>query len=528
MHSSKQSSLPNYLADWLIPPASAQATAQSTANLEYKITRKLDYDCMPFSDIFNKDCDVRGYPFWHGYELQSSPDGIKIAGGSILAQQVIVVPKDKVKMKGLTYDDYGGKKILDKDVVAELLLLEQEIGVWDGNAVVTASGGSRKEQIITPRDGGKWKHGDYVVLISAGSKLNRTSDKDPEQPHGAFTINVANEITDMFTLAGLPFPEGNTKEKVERVASIGGLLSGCYTYTKKNTSTNTKKTYADCLAEPDNLTKIAKAFGIKEEDLVQGFFKLALKRESWEGIAKFIGRVIDPVDKSIALSRNVALGQYLNREIEKGIYSAEISIIDPVVLASAPRNIALQCSREKTEILDMEIQLGGGLFCPGELTVKNYSNYAIELLNKGADSFLVLPNNVNSDSQSFSFRGRVYRDEVGTAEVGIGGSRTSVGTVYKYPFTVKRLDLDTRLPEKDITFNCDDKDLPVKWGLKIVPKCIETGTYAEYTNYAQYPIDVIFADKVIPLKRINFGSGGSGTLRSGSRTVTIKIRANLN
>jgi len=303
----------------------------------------------------------------------------------------------------------------------------------------------------------------------------------------------------------------------ESVSNIGAIVSDCVL-------SNDLGEILNCVQKQDNRFKIAGAFGVKNEDVVQKFFTIVFQRENWIKQAKIIGKGISIPDRGISLSRNIVLGQYLARENQKGIYSAEISIID---LASAPRNIELRCSREKTEILDMEIQLGGGLFCPGELTVKNYSNYAVEFLNKGADSFLVLPNDVNNDKQSFSFNGRIYRDEVGTAEVGIGGSRTSIGTVYKFPFTVQRL--DTRLPEKDITFNCDDKDLPVKWGLKITPKCTETGTYAEYENYSlNYPIDVIFADKVISLRRREYGSGGSGTLRSSSRTVTIKIRANLN
>ena len=51
----------------------------------------------------------------------------------------------------------------------------------------------------TPKDSGRWKHGDYVVIISAGAKLNRQNDK---QKYGAFTINIMNEVTDVLTLIG--------------------------------------------------------------------------------------------------------------------------------------------------------------------------------------------------------------------------------------------------------------------------------------------------------------------------------------
>lgn len=165
---SKRSSLPtNLFSDWFGEPANAQGANQASTNLEYKLTRQLD-----------RDFEVRGYPYHHGYELQATSDGIKISGGSILAQQIIVVPKDKLKGQALTNDDYGGKKLLDQDVVAELLLEPQEVGIWDGTVFTTATGGSRKEETITPKDGGRWKHGDYTIIISAGAKLNRQSDKE--------------------------------------------------------------------------------------------------------------------------------------------------------------------------------------------------------------------------------------------------------------------------------------------------------------------------------------------------------------
>ena len=243
-----------------------------------------------------------------------------------------------------------------------------------------------------------------------------------------------------------------------------------------------------CITKPDNLVKLAFSSGIGGKDkktdedinvdIVQTFFKMAFNREDWLKKAKFIGKGIGVADKGVAYSRHIALGAYFNRENLNGLYSAEISIIDPVVLASAPKTIELSDSENTKEILDMTIKLDK--FEPNYFEVKNYSNYPVEIQSKDADSFLVKPNDVESDFQGFRFYGLATTIKV---------RDTVFGPVVKYPLTVARL--NTRLPEKEITFSCDASELPVTWGLKIKPKCLESGTYADYENYGSHPLDVI-------------------------------------
>lgn len=491
---SKRSSLPtNLLSDWFAEPANAQNANQSATNLEYKLNRQFDHDF-----------EVRGYPYHHGYELQATSDGIKIVGGSMLAQQVIVVPKDKVKGQNLTNDDYGGKKLLDQDVVAELLLQPQQVGIWDGTVFTTVGGGSRIEQSIAPRDGGKWKHGDYTVIISAGAKLNRKGDK---QPYGALEINIANQVTDMLTLAGGTL-------LAESVSNISAIVSDCIL-------SNDLGEIFNCVQKQDNRFKIAGAAKIENEDAVQKFFTMVLKRESWVEGAKVIGKGISILDRGVSLSRNTVLGQYLSRENKDGLYFAEISIIDPVVEAMSPRSFKLNF--KPIEILDMSIQqsdivAGNGV----SLLIKNYSNYPVEIKSKDADRILVKPNNVESGVQDLPVYGFLNEE---------GATRHPFIMGISYGFTLTATRLDTRYPETEITFSCDSTTLPVIWGLKIIPKCIESGTYADYKNYANHPLDINTGTSTVSIRARGtslFATPYTGVLRSNSRTVTIKIRANLN
>jgi hypothetical protein len=313
------------------------------------------------------------------------------------------------------------------------------------------------------------------------------------------------------------------KKGKEAILNLSATISDCYT------SKDQSLELATCLQKKDNIAKALNAIGIENQDILgASFFNFLSERDFLESFkrinkgleksAKVLGKSIDILDKNVSVSRNIVLGQYLDREIHNGLYSAEISIIDPVVLASAPKTIELSDSENTKEILDMTIKLDK--FEPNYFEVKNYSNYPVEIQSKDADSFLVKPNDVESDFQGFRFYGLATTIKI---------RDTVFGPVVKYPLTVARL--NTRLPEKEITFSCDATQLPVAWGLKIKPKCLESGTYADYENYGSHPLDVIFGNSTISLKRRPRGTffiPDSGTLRSSGRTVTIKIRANLN
>ena len=242
---------------------------------------------------------------------------------------------------------------------------------------------------------------------------------------------------------------------------------------------------------------------------------MVLKRESWVEGAKVIGKGISILDRGVSLSRNTVLGQYLSRENKDGLYFAEISIIDPVVEAMAPKTIEADPCSGKTEILDMEIRVGSSDCINQALfSVRNYSKNVAEITFENGYRFLITPNDVISGSQVFYLRGLGNLD------------RFKWNANKKVPLTLQKL--DTRFPERNITFSCDDKNPPDIWGIRIEPKCLETGTYADYTNSSRYPVDVILDNSTIrldPSKSLNWPAGN---LRSNSRTVTIKIRANLN
>jgi hypothetical protein len=492
--------------DFLDAPAFAQVKA-----LEYKLIEQLQNNNDNFSWIgFKSD----SYPLFHGVTLEQKGDGFVLKGTPILYQQVIVVPKSKAKTKP-DVNDYGGEKRLDGDIVAETLLEPYQLSSWDWTSIsklLTLS--SSKEFVIKPRSG-TYSHGEYSVLISAGIYLNRETS---EQIAGAFTMNVVQLFVDTINvISGLDLDLD--KKKVLAVASVA---LDCRNEISKNSDVFPLIPISTCLTKPENVAQVASTFveGLDKDIEEKFLLKLTgFQEEAWKNTLKKIGGFFNVADKFISGGRSAYFAAYLSREMKQELYAGQISIIDPVVEARAPKTIVLGDGDNTKEILDMTIEKDG--YEKYLFSVKNYSNYPAEIQSEDADSFLVKPNDVESSRQTFRFYGKANTITV---------RNTVFGPILKYPLIVRRL--DTRLPEKEITFSCDASQLPVTWGLKIKPKCLESGIYADYENYADHPLDVIVGSSIVSLRQVPKGrlffEPASGKLRSNGRSITIKIRANLN
>lgn len=531
----KSSSIQNpvsQLSELVISGVNAQSPP---TNLEFKVTEQFESDNSKLN-LLGVDLVKSNYPLWHGVTLTAIPNGVKFTGTTPLAQQIIVVPKDKVKAKGLTNNDYGGEKKLDADVVGEVLIEPAELGIWNGSVVETLAGGNKFEKVLTSVKNGSWQPGEYIAILSAGSKLSRSNSAAGQQL-SAYHLNLGYTALDLLNLLGLSIALiGSGKNRVEMASNIGSVLYDCVLSTFKEESiAGITSAIGECIVKPDNSTKMAEVLGIENKEIIEKMLSslFRLEGETWRKFSKNIAKAgalsINVLDKTISYARTYAFDQYLAREGLEGLYVARFSVVDPAVEAMAPKNVEVVCSsKAKKELLDMEITMGDGVFCNG-IMVKNYSNYPVEIVSrnpnrtdvdKSLDSFLVHPNNVVSEGQFLSPFARLWQIETG---------RATLGSSYKYPLTVRRI--GTNLPEKEITFNCSDTELPITWGLKITPKCLESGTYAEYTNYAVHPLELTIGNDVVTLrgkKSDGLFPGGEGTLRSSSKTVTIKIKANLN
>jgi len=493
--------------DLLEAPAFAQAK-----NLQYKLLEQLQNDNSNFSWIgFNSE----SYPLFHGVKLEQRGDSFVLKGTPLLYQQVIVVPKSKAKTKP-DVNDYGGDKKLDGDIVAEAMLQPYQLSSWDWMSISKLFTQTTSSEVILKPRSGTWTHGEYTVLISAGIYLDR---KNSEQLAGAFTMNVVQLFVDTLSvISGLTLDLD-----VKKAAALASVVADCSNEISKNSDVPILIPLSTCLTKPENVALVASSF-FELKDIQQDFLikVTQAQQDLLKNTLKKLGNFFNIADKVIGGGRSAYFAAYLTREIKQDLYATQISVVDPVVEAMAPKSFTLDCSNKKTiEMLDLEITRN--YYNCNSFEVKNYSKSAFEITSEGADAFLVRPNDVKSDLQQFPFYGLMYRVDV---------KDTRFGQTFKLPLNVRRL--DTRFPEREITFNCDDdpKKIPVIWGLKIKPKCISDGAYAEYENYANHPLDVIFGTgNVVSLKGQGtsiFASPAGGTLRSSGRTVTIKIRANLN
>ncbi len=516
------------LSNWLIPAVQAQSNNPNKSRLEYTLTKQLPNDKLLFDQI------SFDYPIWHGMKLDASDGVVKITGTSPLVQQLIVVPKAKLKTINIGNDDYGGAKKLDADVVAEALLEPADLGIWDGSVVKTAQGGNQIEKVLTPRGGGDWQPGEYKVLISAGAKLSRTGEG---QPFGAVYLNLASYLLDNLSFVIGTSGENTHKDNVVTVAQLVGDCGKSLSLEAKDFY-STIETLNECVTKPEKLIKIGKIFGlpVDEETIKSTVTLFRFKGEVWGKLAKRLVKVIDVTDKGIGLSRTILLGQYLNREQTQGIYAGEFSVIEkPYVTLSDKLDsaeIEVECVRgnqeyrKKYQALDVIIErtcYGNDGAALDDLKITNYSKNAVEVKLDVSNHLpnLLYPNEEQDyAAATFNIDPKKHGKVLYTLLNFSLPKRVKVFLKSYSPYNVAN----------EFTTVCGEK--AEIWGLYIESECVPPGLRAKYWNKTRHTISLGFtgeSDPPIVLKGKrpeNFSDGGSGTLESSSTKVNILLISN--
>jgi hypothetical protein len=478
------------------------------------------------------------WPLWHGMKLEMGDDGPILTGTSPIAQQLVVMPDKVMRLPIQKLSDLNGS--INK-IVSEQFIPPAEIGFFDFNLVKTLSGNNSlkaklnqklKDSIIN------WEPGDYDVLISGWINL-RTKDR----VFGAFDMNMIMFASDVLEVSPLSFlQEGSNL--TEKASQLTPVFTQCLVELDSKRSLDT---LFKCIQKPDNLFKIAKAFGLPEDMVIRSLLAdlVKLKGKAWEGLSKRVANSANLVAKGASLSRIALFGMY--NDAVKPYYLAKFRVIDP----TRPEPLVIDCKKDKSllpKIHDLQVVLCrdtlDGLFL---IEMNNFSGdwYEVSRETEGVSSGLVRKlfedYQKNNKGQKVSYNSLIGPGDRTSLEFTFPKSRPPsqsesnplldsmvftreffgrdlILELEPYPIDVQRYQ---RLPSRQVEFKCDDAP-KIIWDIAIAPQCSQEGTFARLSSASEYPILVTLdSGKSILLKPIPYkGYGMSGKTPSASMTIT--------
>ncbi|MDJ1174338.1 hypothetical protein [Roseofilum capinflatum] len=491
--------------DVLIPAAHAQSP--------------LDYRDFYLTHQFRHDGKVRPsfspLALVHEMTLNAEKQGMRLKGTSFLAQQVVIIRAEHL-FTDLKADDYNGNESHEKFVVAEFFIEPAQLGVWDLMAIQTIGSSSIGQEqintIISPKKQKVWPPGDYIALMSGSRFLNR---RTPDQPYGAFDMNIAIFLVDLLNIT-----TGYSAEKqwTDIASLVGQVLIGCST---NESFSQTLK----CLSSQDNSVKLFEALGGESEEIIKGL--LQFQGESAEQLAKKIAKAVNAFDKGISVSRHALLGNYLASFTLDGPYFAKFKVTqpppDPALLELVEvtdvnnlETIILDCSKEPAgSFIDLEFEACRGNFTNLRIDYKNYSNDWYEISWFYTDDHLDELNDRTFGLFSNDLL-KEQGDKLNIVLIPPGGD-ASVATITNR-LQIKRY---SSKPSRTIQMKCNGNPIKI-WGALVESKCTSKGTYASVEAYVERPIKLLVGDDILMLEP-RFLSSDDATLTSTGKTVTFTL-----
>ncbi|MGD1909166.1 MAG: hypothetical protein ACFB0C_24685 [Leptolyngbyaceae cyanobacterium] len=470
--------------EWIFPSAHAQESGGSSG-LDYSITKQ-----------FNSDGLLNDWPQWHGLELQADTSGIRVTGTSPIAQQIIVLPTDKVQYP-ISPNDYGwwGRN-KEQDIAGELLIYPAPINLWEGDAWSTITGGNEVQETLKPTSGGEWPSGLYTVMLSGATVFNRWTDT---QKFGAFQLNMAMLYKDLMALL-----LGQSDLSVLEVAELSSeialscgveyiqgtpTLTGEISLETQDTQdiVNALSKVLECYSNPENLIKIVSLIGIDIEEETSDYV-MGANLENIGNVFRIYGHLWaanianslkeawkrkDVPARALSTSRVGVLGLYLDSHNKaRDAYKAEFRVIDPSQFQTSPMDCS---SRPVGSFYDLEVTK-----CINSTSIKakNYSNDWYEV-----QRFYAQPEERNSIFNRIRGHYRTGRPRInGLLSTIIGPNRE-----IELRVNTENPQLDIRRfngpPSRDISISCDDSPQEI-WDIEIFPKCNTDGTFVEFKSYS--------------------------------------------
>jgi hypothetical protein len=472
--------------DWIVPPANAQS---GTNKIKYEIAKQLDNN----SVLLGMD----GPLVLHDIKLESTSDGIKIAGTTPVALQVLVLPAGKFpSFKNVTSEDYKNGGSRESDIVAEQIILSTDINL---PLIDNQLPSEPFSELLKPKTG-NWKPGTYDVIMSPGAKYDRNSKYE----FGAYGWNsgvaVINAFAALDTVLDLNQLKagGNKigvnatetpKEKMIRIATklnkANLLRDDCSRdLIKQKEGDNSFITLMNCFGKRANLLQIASiVYDIDGDKIVSELFgKLFdLQGKQHESLKNKVGKggnlLLTLGDAGKNTYTSFMIGENMTRDIVKGPYIGQFTVTeippDPALVALSNstdveefQEVKVNCgSRPAAKFIDLVIVCRAG----GALIFTNYSSSWYEIVeSKGVLS--LVPPGVKTElgyggrgdaTNEYNLRRPFFIDK--------GGSEyTATFQAKKYAGT----------PTRKLVISCDSNPIGV-WGTGLFPRCNSEGTYVQ-------------------------------------------------
>lgn len=444
----------NKLISWFDLPANAQTINK----YKYVLSRQ-----------FSNQIPLQFSPVAQNIQLTAQNNRITVSGTiPKVAQQIIVVPKNKYKST-FNYHDYQQHGVKNIDIIAERLILPTDPQSLNSTLSPTT---------------GKFKPGEYTVLMSEGYRINR----DKSNGFGAFDYNLILLASNVFDVVS------NQKTSTEELSNIvtnvsnsSQLANNCHNQLQKekaNTPNKVAATLTSCIFDSEDTAKITNTFG---KSIIGEEFQASEQEALIRFIGQFSTKSIQAMnlDAVTAGNEGLAIAQYLARDIIDGVHLAEFSVED----LYAPKNYAIDCTKTPAaQFHDLAMDCYGGLY-DLKVRAKNYSNswYEIERSFKpkpGYDKFSrnvktsFIRSNLIAPGQEESL---LFNRPSGLQNRSLARLRNSNSNYWQ---TIKVDKIPIKIthfygkPTKKVTISCNDPQRVV-WSINIIPKCTSEGIYID-------------------------------------------------
>ena len=519
--------------DWIVPPANAQSV---TNKIKYEIAKQLDNN----SVLLGMD----GPLVLHDIKLESTSDGIKIAGTTPVALQVLVLPAGKFPpFKNVTSEDYKNGGSRESDIVAEEIILSTDINL---PVIDNQLPSEPFSELLKPKTG-TWKPGTYDVIMSPGAKYDRNSKYE----FGAYgwnsglaLINAFAAVDTVLDLNQLKAGENkleanankpkNRKEKNIEIATklnkSNLLRDDCSRdLIKQKEGDNSFVTLMNCLGKRGNVLQLASiVYGIESDKIVSELFAklFSLQGKQYESLLKKVGKggalLLTLGDAGKNTYTSFMIGENMTRDIVKGPYIGQFTVTeippDPALVALSSstdveefQEVKVDCaSNPSAKFIDLVVRCLAG----GSLQFTNYSSNWYEIVESKGVLSLTPPGVANvlgyggfgDATNKYNLRRPFFIDKGGSGYTPTFQAKKYAGT-----------------PTRKLVISCDSNPIGV-WGTGLFPRCTSEGTYLEVRFQGQHGVQITLDNG----KTLEFQGGfwdipSSGYITSTGRSVEFTI-----
>lgn len=524
--------------DWIVPPANAQS---GTNKIKYEIAKQLDNN----SVLLGMD----GPLVLHDIKLESTSDGIKIAGTTPVALQVLVLPAGKFPpFQNVTSEDYKNGGSRESDIVAEQIILSTDINL---PVIDNQLPSEPFSELLKPKTG-TWKPGTYDVIMSPGAKYDRNSKYE----FGAYGWNSGVALINAFAAvdtvidlnqlkagentleANANKPKTSKEKRIEIATKLNKsnlLRDDCSRdLIKQKESDNSFVTLMNCIGKRGNVLQLASiVYGIESDKIVSELFAnlFSLQGKQYEILLKKVGKggalLLTLGDAGKNTYTSFMIGENMTRDIVKGPYIGQFTVTE---IPPDPALVALSSSTDIGEFQEVKVDCDSNpsakfidlvivCYVGGSLEVKNYSSIWYEIVESGGVLSLTPPGQATEigygvfggETNEYNLRKPFFVEKPG-----------QITTGHRPTFQARKY---AGIPTRKLVISCDSNPIGV-WGTGLFPRCTSEGTYVQVKFQGQHGVQITLNNgKILEFEGNFWGMPSSAYITSNGRSVEFTISA---